>query len=138
MTLEIWTKKIRSRDKIIEDLSEQKTQNSELNKRIENKDNEINELKNDKRKLQKKVSYLNLKGNSEVRDKINSEKLIKIHEENKELNETVRLLEEILEESQNLLYVKTWGKQRVLQWNQKNIYGTFIFKVWVVICVVKW
>jgi hypothetical protein len=37
-----------------------------------------------------------------------------------------------------LLYVKTWGKQRVLQWNQKNIYGTFIFKVWVVICVVKW
>jgi hypothetical protein len=33
--------------------------------------------------------------------------LIKIHEENKELNETVRLLEEILEESQNLLYVKT-------------------------------
>ena len=138
MTLEIWTKKIRSRDKIIEDLSEQKTQNSELNKRIENKDNEINELKNDKRKWQKKVSYLNLKGNSEVRDKINSEKLIKIHEENKELNETVRLLEEILEESQNLLYVKTWGKQRVLQWNQKNIYGTFIFKVWVVICVVKW
>ena len=138
MTLEIWTKKIRSRDKIIEDLSEQKTQNSELNKRIENKDNEINELKNDKRKLQKKVSYLNLKGNSEVRDKINSEKLIKIHEENKELNETVRLLEEILEESQNLLYVKTWGKQRVLQWNQKNINGTFIFKVWVVICVVKW
>lgn len=97
------------------DLSEQKTQNSELNKRIENKDNEINELKSDKRKLQKKVSYLNLKGNSEVRDKINSEKLIKIHEENKELNETVRLLEEILEESQNLLYFKTRGKQRVLQ-----------------------
>ena len=54
-------------------------------------------FKNDKRKLQKKVSYLNLKSNSEVRDKINSEKLIKIHEENKELNETVRLLEEILE-----------------------------------------
>jgi hypothetical protein len=57
--------------------------------------------------LQKKVSYLNLKGNSEVRDKINSEKLIKIHEENKELNETVRLLEEILEESQNLPCFKT-------------------------------
>ena len=76
-------KKIKSRDKRVEDikhdLSEQKTQNSELNKRIENKDTEINELKNDKRKLQKKVSYLNLKSNSEVQDKINSEKLIKIH-----------------------------------------------------------
>jgi hypothetical protein len=33
--------------------------------------------------------------------------LIKIHEENKELNETVRLLEEILEESQNLPCFKT-------------------------------
>jgi septation ring formation regulator EzrA len=51
-------KKIKSRDKRVEDikhdLSEQRTQNSELNKRIENKDKEINELKNDKRKLQKK------------------------------------------------------------------------------------
>jgi len=53
-------KKIKSRDKRIEDiskhdLSEQETQNWELNKRIENKDKEINELKNDKRKLQKKI-----------------------------------------------------------------------------------
>ena len=41
-------KKIKSRDKRVEDikhdLSEQKTQNSELSKRIENKDKEINEL----------------------------------------------------------------------------------------------
>ncbi|VDI58717.1 Hypothetical predicted protein [Mytilus galloprovincialis] len=125
-------KKIQRRDTKLETinktLTNEKEKSSFMEESITQSEKEILVLKEDKRNLQKRISYL--KSKPELFENKQNENISKLRDENKELQESNAILQEIIEECTKIPIFKTRkdGSREFCDEMKKNIYGINIIR----------